>query len=576
MNRKDKYGRGSAAANGDGFVDLAPGDTFAALEEQLKRRITDRFDNLALGISASIGSKRNASELAKHLAAGEEEEVHKFAAKNIGALFANGKLGISHDDKKAVANQRWVTRFIRVFASFRFAGNGYLATLTLKDVNPNSRIYAVEAVEINQDVKSGSTPRGAISKDLNSAPFQDLTSQLLNRIAYYVGDVNRTHPKFVGREERFTIERTVELLQDFVSQTVCQQMPSTQYQAPLSFVIPVYKTPLQLLRNCLDSVLKYSQPMELICVLDSPGDPCEAVLDEYAAKEPRMRLLKNDRNRGVSYSRNRGMDAATGRWIVTLDGDDYIDAEMLSSLHGAAYGPCTDAGRSGKRAETGDKTEVPADMAICGIKLVYPDRTEVIEAPGEEKLPAAGFLSKYMCALWDGHLLTTHSNKLYDLELIRREGLRYREDLRINEDIDFVFRYLAFCKNIGMTKGAYMNYVQHDAGKSNITTFRENGLSSSLTVLEDFRKIGGLTGDCIAGMERRLFVHILSFAGLMYVSSSYSDEKKLAELTKACTSETFMELAASVKPQGLKERLAAVLLKRGYIRTYHSLCRLIY
>lgn len=100
MTRKDKYGRGSAAANGEGFVDLMPGDTFAALEEQLKRRIAERFDNLALGISASIGSKRNAGELVKHLASGEEEEVHKFAAKNIGVLFARGQLGISHDDKK--------------------------------------------------------------------------------------------------------------------------------------------------------------------------------------------------------------------------------------------------------------------------------------------------------------------------------------------------------------------------------------------------------------------------------------------------------------------------------------------
>lgn len=95
----------------------------------------------------------------------------------------------------------------------------------------------------------------------------------------------------------------------------------------LSFIIPVYKTPLQLLRNCLDSVLKYAQPMELICVLDSPGDPCEQVLDEYAAKEPRMRLLKNDQNRGVSYSRNRGMDAATGDYLAFVDADDEIIAE---------------------------------------------------------------------------------------------------------------------------------------------------------------------------------------------------------------------------------------------------------
>ena len=323
----------------------------------------------------------------------------------------------------------------------------------------------------------------------------------------------------------------------------------------ISIIIPSYNSETSIER-CIRSAALQSYPeKEIIAVDDASTDSTQEILRKLEQEIPALRVILREKNGGVSAARNTGIEAATGRWLVTLDGDDYIDAEMLASLYDAASG---------------------TDLSVCGIKLVYPDRTAVIEAPGEEKLPAAEFLSKYMCTLWDDHLLTTHSNKLYDLELIRREGLRYREDLRINEDIDFVFRYLAFCKNIGMTKGAYMNYVQHDAGKSNITTFRENGLSSSLTVLEDFRKIGGLTGDCREGMERRLFVHILSFAGLMYVSSSYSDEKMLAELTKACTSEVFTELTASVKPQGLKERLAAMLLKRGYIRTYHSLCRLIY
>ena len=343
MPKVDKYGRGSAAANGEGFVDLAPGDTFAALEAQLKQRIADRFDNAVLGISARIGSKRNASELAKHLASGEEEEVHKFAAKNVGVLFARGRLGISHDDKKAVAGQRWITRFIRVFTPFGFAGDGYLATLTLKDVDPDKRICAVEAVEINQDAKSRSTPRGAISEDLNSAPFQDLTSQLAEIIAYYVGDVNRTRPSFVGRMDTFSTERTVELLEGIMQDfRASHQAPSIRHQAPrFSIIIPVYNV-APYLHECLDSVLAQTiADWEAICIDDGSTDESGAILDEYAAKDGRFKVFHQE-NRGVSATRQRGLELARGEYVGWVDSDDIIEPSHFENLYRAIEGSQAD------------------------------------------------------------------------------------------------------------------------------------------------------------------------------------------------------------------------------------------
>lgn len=189
---RDKYGRGSAAANGEGFVDLEPGDTFDGLEIRL-RALKDRVvENAYLGISASVGSMRNANELAKHLAKGEPEEVHKFAAKNLGVLFCRAKFGIRHLDKKATPNARWIVTYVRAFAPFVFAEEKKIATITLKESKSDHNFYSVEAVEINKDVGSERTPRGAMSNDLNSAPLQSLTSYWESKIAYYVGDVNRT------------------------------------------------------------------------------------------------------------------------------------------------------------------------------------------------------------------------------------------------------------------------------------------------------------------------------------------------------------------------------------------------
>lgn len=199
----DKYGRGSAAANGVGFVDLAPGDTFDGLEAQLRTRISEVYVNHTLGISASIGSNRNANELAKHVAPGEGEEVHKFAAKNVGVLFQNGQTGIRHFDKKAIRDDTQKPVMLRVFSRLVFGGVSFLATITLREETAGNKLYAVQAVDIMKDADSERTPRG------ETAPLQNLTSFLERRITYYVGDVNRTRPEFISLPEAFTIEATV-------------------------------------------------------------------------------------------------------------------------------------------------------------------------------------------------------------------------------------------------------------------------------------------------------------------------------------------------------------------------------
>lgn len=328
----------------------------------------------------------------------------------------------------------------------------------------------------------------------------------------------------------------------------------------ISIIIPSYNSETSIER-CIRSAALQSYPeKEIIAVDDASTDSTPKILRKLEKEIPSLRVILREKNGGVSAARNTGMEAAAGRWLVTLDGDDYMEPGMLEALY-AAQVPAEG---------------MPAQLSICGMNLVYPDRTEVIEAPAAKKRYAAVFLTQYMCTLWDKHLLTTHANKLYDLELIRKEGLRYREDLRINEDIDFVFRYLALCRNIAMTKGAYMNYVQHGAGESNITVYRENGLSSSLAVLEDFQKIEDLSETSLNGMERRLLVHILSFAGLMYQKSSLTEEQKLDELNRNFRTESFRQLVRDVKPRGVKEKIAVFLLKHEWIRMYHELCRLVY
>ncbi|MBQ7412800.1 MAG: glycosyltransferase family 2 protein [Alphaproteobacteria bacterium] len=106
--------------------------------------------------------------------------------------------------------------------------------------------------------------------------------------------------------------------------------------APLvSVVMPVYNGAAYLDRS-INSILKQSYPdFELIMIEDGSSDNSWQILQNYAAKDPRIRLLKNDRNRGISYSRNRGNDAARGKYIMMMDQDDDNHPDRI--LKQAAY-----------------------------------------------------------------------------------------------------------------------------------------------------------------------------------------------------------------------------------------------
>ena len=98
-----------------------------------------------------------------------------------------------------------------------------------------------------------------------------------------------------------------------------------------TIVIPVYNVE-PYLRDCLNSVLSQTYgDWEAICIDDGSTDGSSRILDEYAAKDSRFKVIRQ-RNVGVGPARNRGLDAATGNWIVFLDGDDVYSPWALETL----------------------------------------------------------------------------------------------------------------------------------------------------------------------------------------------------------------------------------------------------
>ncbi|MGW1285377.1 bifunctional glycosyltransferase/CDP-glycerol:glycerophosphate glycerophosphotransferase [Streptomyces sp. NPDC002586] len=99
-----------------------------------------------------------------------------------------------------------------------------------------------------------------------------------------------------------------------------------------SLIVPCFRAQ-GFLRECLDSVLSQSfGDFELIAVDDRSPDGTGAILDEYAARDPRVRVLHLPENVGLGRARNAGLMHATGDYLFFLDSDDTLTPGALRAV----------------------------------------------------------------------------------------------------------------------------------------------------------------------------------------------------------------------------------------------------
>lgn len=103
-------------------------------------------------------------------------------------------------------------------------------------------------------------------------------------------------------------------------------------KATVNVIIPVYKTE-RYLQECVESVLKQDYPrVEIILVDDGSPDNCPALCDQYAQQYENVSVI-HQQNSGQGISRNAGMTASDGEYIVFMDSDDCLDgSDAISRL----------------------------------------------------------------------------------------------------------------------------------------------------------------------------------------------------------------------------------------------------
>ena len=114
-----------------------------------------------------------------------------------------------------------------------------------------------------------------------------------------------------------------------------EEVKTTSHKPKVSVIVPVYKAE-KYLRKCVDSILAQTfKDFEVLLVDDGSPDGSGAICDEYAKKDPRVRVFHKE-NGGVSSARQCGLDNARGEYTIHADPDDWVEPEMLEELYAKA------------------------------------------------------------------------------------------------------------------------------------------------------------------------------------------------------------------------------------------------
>lgn len=208
----------------------------------------------------------------------------------------------------------------------------------------------------------------------------------------------------------------------------------------ISVIIPVYNAG-EYLAPCIESVLGQTfTDFELLLIDDASTDGSLAVCQRYEAADPRIRVLPQAKNRGLSITRNVGIDAAKGCYLTFLDADDSLHPQFLERLYGAATSEDCQVAVSAFELVTPEEHMNPSmrSFSECRIRLFLP--AEAVED-----------------TLYQMSLNNSACGKLYDKKLF--EEFRYRPIGY--EDLDSFYRLFLMAERIAYVSAPMYFYTMN-------------------------------------------------------------------------------------------------------------------
>lgn len=322
-----------------------------------------------------------------------------------------------------------------------------------------------------------------------------------------------------------------------------------------SIIIPVYNAQKTISRSIESVLLQEMQDFELILVNDGSSDNSLQICKKYENDNHKIRVIDKE-NGGVSSARNEGINNSNGEYIVFLDSDDTISAQLLTLFYKSIK-------------------ERNVDLVFCNFTIVTSTQ-RLSNVVNVKEVCSKKDISNQFEELYNSNLLNCCWGKCFKRDLIK---CKFNTNIQLGEDFLFVLNYLKNAKTVYyLNKELYDYYFFSDSTLS---------FTGGIKRLENLYEVYNQSKDILQevfetncfeyAIERKFCINILDSAERIARSKKVSSQDKYNAYNSVSAKICNLDWKnLCIEDVNKKFALEYKLLKRKNYRIYTILCKIIY
>lgn len=295
----------------------------------------------------------------------------------------------------------------------------------------------------------------------------------------------------------------------------------------LSIIIPVYNKE-KYIKKCLDSlVTKLDDSIEVILIDDGSTDNSPQIYSKY---EKNITIIKQ-KNHGVSYARNVGINKAIGKYIMFVDSDDYLDDEWKNILN----------------------EEISKDYDL----IYFSEKYKNIKNDSNK------FIEYTLNLSHNEYHFSNPTSKLYNLNYLRKNNILFDVNIKNGEDMLFNLKCLLNKPRVRIVDKSFYEYIINET--SVIRNFNEREIESDLLFQKKLKEVL-LSKDSI-DIKSNIYISNLAINGISYLLGKIANAfiyKEYKNISNMIDFEYYFGIIEYSKIISFKKKLVYVLKKYNF------------